>query len=218
MLRIVLVLNRLELAVVLPIEVLLPVGVAEVTLAEVSGSTGSDLGELGSELVGDHLEGVLHRLPRDLVAPGSNDEKGNHGIAPARVNGVLERVVGRRSIETNTHNRGAVLVEELVSVHDALAVAEHDVFGQQAAGVDVCVHGQGGVHGRVELGVAAEVAEVAGVADVHLVELLHEGREEVAELRGGEAGAGHGADGKGLVGDEEAVGCKSVCGVQALNG
>jgi len=183
MLRVILVLDLLKRLVVGAVEALFPLRVAEVTLAEVSGSSGDEVAELGCELVGDHLHGILHRLPRDLVAPGSDDEQRDHGVAPARVDGVVGSLSGgARSVETETDDGGAMLVQEAEGVDDGLAVIQDGVPGQQSSGVDVGVDGQGLVHGGVELGVAVEVAEVAGVADAHAIKLLHERSDEFAEL------------------------------------
>lgn len=183
MVRVVLVLDLLKRLVVGTVEALLPLGVAEVALAEVSGSTGDEVTEPGCELVGDHLHGVLHSIPGDLVAPRSDDEQGDHGVAPAGVDGVVRSFGGgARSVETETDDDGAVLVEETESVNDILALVQDDISGQQSSGVDVSVDGQGLVHGGIELSVAVEVAEVAGVADTHAIELLHERGDELTEL------------------------------------
>lgn len=199
---VVLVLDGLELGVVGAVEDVLPVGLPEVGLVEVSGAVRGELGERGHEYVGHLLLVGDHVFPGGGEVPGRGDDGVDEGVAPAGVDGVVGVAGGREgSVEGDTDELGALGSDGAVGVGQSSVVLLNDRTRDEAATVLGNANLDRSEHVVEEREVGVEVAKEAGVLDVQLVELVSERSEELLQLFRGDVGASQGRDGESLVGE-----------------
>jgi hypothetical protein len=137
-LRVILVLDPLELRVIVAIEHTLPIRVLEIALVHVSVSaTGQNLLDAWHDLVGEQILGVEHFLVGDFEGPRNGDGRGHDGVAPTCVDGVVGVAAGGEGgVEADADDLGAQSVHVAEGGDEVVGFVDGNISGNEGSAVE----------------------------------------------------------------------------------